>query len=57
MLTQFRFTQKAIEALPPNAMASKATDQEYSDTGVIGLKLLVGKKGHKRFLFRYHLRT
>ena len=57
MLTQFRFTQKAIEALPPHPTDSKATDQEYSDTVVIGLKLLVGKKGNKRFLFRYHLRN
>ncbi|MCX7084932.1 MAG: tyrosine-type recombinase/integrase [Methylococcales bacterium] len=57
MLTKFKFTQKALEALPPHPLASKATDQEYSDTVVIGLKLLVGKKGNKRFLFRYHLRN
>ncbi len=57
MLTKFKFTQKALEAIPPHPLESKATDQEYSDTVVIGLKLLVGKKGNKRFLFRYHLRN
>ena len=57
MNTQFKFTQKNIAALPPHPKDSKSTDQEYSDTLVSGLKLLVGKSGNKKFLFRYSLRS
>ena len=56
MTTQFKFTQKNIAALPPHTKASKSTEQEYSDTQVSGLKLLVGKSGTKKFLFRYTFR-
>jgi integrase len=56
MNTQFKFTQKNIAALPPHTKASKSTEQEYSDTLVSGLKVLVGKSGNKKFLFRYTLR-
>ena len=57
MITKFKFTQKNIAALPPHPKDSKSTDQEYSDTLVSGLKLLVGKSGNKKFLFRYSLRS
>ncbi len=51
---KFHFTQKKIEALPPNDRNSKSTDQEYSDT-TPGLKLFVSKNGRKSFHFRYCL--
>jgi len=54
---QFKFTQKTIAALPNHPKDSKSTEQEYSDTVVAGLKLLVGKNGNKKFLFRYSLRN
>jgi integrase len=56
MATQFKFTQKNIAALPAHPKESKSTEQEYSDTVVPGLKILVGKSGTKKFLFRYTLR-
>ena len=40
--SRFRFTQKAIEALPPNPANAKSTEAEYSDTQISGLKCLVG---------------
>ena len=51
---KFHFTQKKIEALPPNDRNSKSTDQEYSDT-TPGLKLFVSKNGRKSFHYRYCL--
>ena len=57
MITKFKFTQRSIEALPSHSKESKSTDQEYSDSLVSGLKLLVGKNGNKKFLFRYTLRS
>ncbi len=54
MIRKFHFTQKKIEALPPNDRNSKSTDQEYSDT-TPGLKLFVSKNGRKSFHFRYCL--
>jgi integrase len=54
MIRKFHFTQKKIEALPPNDRDSKSTDQEYSDT-IPGLKLFVSKNGRKSFHFRYCL--
>ncbi|EJN6954691.1 tyrosine-type recombinase/integrase [Aeromonas hydrophila] len=52
--SRFRFTQKAIEALPPNPANAKSTEAEYSDTQISGLKCLVGKgEGNKKFLMRY----
>ena len=57
MITKFKFTQKSIDALPPHSKTSRSTDQEYSDSQVSGLKLLVGKNGNKKFLFRYTLRS
>ena len=51
--SRFRFTNRAIEALPPNDSQSKSTEKEYSDIEVSGLKMLVGKNNSKKFLLRY----
>jgi integrase len=53
MLKKFKFTDKAIKALPDNPRSSTSTELEVTDTVVQGLKCLVGKTGSKRFLFRY----
>lgn len=50
---RFKFTHSNITALPANPKSSRSTDLEVSDTVVIGLKVLVGKNGNKKFLFRY----
>lgn len=56
MQTKFRFTNAAIKALPAQQREAGATELEFSDTEVIGLKLLSGKRqGSKRFLLRYTL--
>jgi len=52
-MKRFKFTQTKLAALPANTADSKSTEAEYSDTVVVGLKLLVGKNGNKKFLFRY----
>ena len=43
MQTKFRFTNAAIKALPAQQREAGATELEFSDTEVIGLKLLSGK--------------
>lgn len=54
MQTKFKFSNTAIKGLPAQSKASAATELEFSDTEVIGLKLLSGKTpGSKRFLLRY----
>jgi len=53
MSNRFKFTTKAIDALPPQKANSKSTEKEYTDTEISGLKLLVGKTGTKKFLLRY----
>ena len=51
---RFRFTQRLLDALPPNPAHAASTESEYSDTQIVGLKCLVGKgEGKKKFLFRY----
>ena len=51
---RIRFTQKAIDALPPHDRDSPSRDAEYSDAGgPPGLKLLVSKGGRKTYLLRY----
>lgn len=51
--TKFRFTQRAIDALPPHPANSASKSSEYSDAEVIGLRLLVNKQGRKFFYFRF----
>jgi len=53
MPNQFKFTSTKLKQLPPTPHSSRSTETEYSDTEAPGLKLLVGKTGNKRFLFRY----
>ena len=47
------FNKKWIEQLPPNSKNSPSREKEYSDTQVVGLKLLVNKVGRKFFYLRY----
>lgn len=51
--TKFRFTQRAIDALPPHPANAASRSAEYSDTEVIGLRLAVNKAGRKFFYFRF----
>ena len=54
--TKFRFTNSSIKSLPAQRRDAAATELEFSDTEVIGLKLLSGKsQGGKLFLLRYTL--
>ena len=54
-VTRFKFNQKRLEQLPPHPAEARATEAEYTDTEVTGLKLLVSKSGRKFFYFRYRL--
>jgi hypothetical protein len=47
------FTKKWIDQLPPNPIDAAAREKEYSDTQIVGLKLLVIKQGRKFFFLRY----
>lgn len=51
--TKFRFTQRSIEGLPIHPANAASKSAEYSDTEVVGLRLLVNKQGRKFFYFRY----
>ncbi|MGZ4954261.1 MAG: tyrosine-type recombinase/integrase [Methylobacter sp.] len=51
--TRITFTKKWIDQLPPNPPEAVAREKEYSDTQVVGLKLLVNKQGRKFFYLRY----
>ncbi|WP_299661921.1 site-specific integrase [uncultured Psychromonas sp.] len=57
MKTKLKFTTANIKAIPPNDKNSPSTEKEYSDIEVTGLKLLSGKNGSKRFLFRYRFQS
>ncbi|MCS0401429.1 site-specific integrase [Vibrio diabolicus] len=46
-------TPSAIKALPIPPSTNKANDIEWSDEQIIGLKVLVGRTGNKRYLLRY----
>ncbi|MBB5202828.1 integrase [Inhella inkyongensis] len=51
--TRFNFTMRALAALPAHDANAAGKATEYSDTGVVGLKLAVGRGGLKTFWFRY----
>ena len=51
--TKFQFTNRNIAALPAHDPNSSAKAAEYSDLAVVGLKVMVGVNGVKRFAFRY----
>jgi hypothetical protein len=57
MSRKFRFTRKAIEAIPPHSKDSLSTNQEYSSEECIGLRLLVSKNGRKSFHARFRLNS
>ncbi|MDB1124242.1 hypothetical protein [Vibrio algarum] len=40
---KFRFTITIVKTLPPHHPDSKSTSSEYSDTEVIGLRLMISK--------------
>lgn len=50
---KFRFTNRALVQLPVHDAASPSRSAEYSDAGVIGLRVLVTKQGRKYFYFRF----
>jgi len=52
-IRKFQFSSKNIKALPIHDRNSPSTDQEYTDTEVIGLKVFVSKTGRKSFHLRY----
>ena len=51
--TKFRFTNSSIKSLPAQRRDAAATELEFSDTEVIGLKLLSGKS-QARAIARKH---
>lgn len=53
---RFRFSHAALEALPPHDADSPSREMEYSDTEVVGLRVLVSKTGRRFFYFRYRFR-
>lgn len=53
---QFRFSNRQIDDLPAHDPNSASASMEYSDTEVVGLKLVVGKSGRKYFWHRYRFR-
>lgn len=53
---KFKFTQKQIDALPPQSKDSPSAMIEYSDIEAVGLKLAVSKSGHKFYWQRYRYR-
>lgn len=54
--TRFRFTQRAIECLPPHPPDAPAREAEYSDVEVVGLRVVVSKTGRRFFDLRYRFR-
>ncbi|WCE32085.1 site-specific integrase [Vibrio sp. SCSIO 43137] len=50
---KFRFTNSIIKTLPPQDTHAKSASCEYSDTEIIGLRLMVSKSHRKSFLLRY----
>jgi len=53
---RFRFSHAALETLPPHDIDSPSREMEYSDTEVVGLRVLVSKTGRRFFYFRYRFR-
>ncbi|WP_319587242.1 tyrosine-type recombinase/integrase [uncultured Desulfobulbus sp.] len=52
-IRRFQFTSKNIKSLPIHDRNSPSTDQEYTDSEVVGLKVFVSKTGRKSFHLRY----
>jgi len=52
---QFKFTKSFLDKLLSPPPTSRSKEIEYTDAGCTGLKILVNRKGKKRFLFRYQI--
>lgn len=50
---KFRFTNRALEKLPPHDAGSPSRSKEVSDADVTGLRVLVNKQGRKYFFYRF----
>ncbi len=50
---KFRFTNRALEKLPPHDADSPSRSKEVSDADVTGLRVLVNKQGRKYFFYRF----
>lgn len=55
MTTKFKFTNRALQQLPPHQADSPSRSAEYSDTETVGLKALVNKQRRIYFYFRYSI--
>jgi len=53
---RFRFTHQLLDALPAHDPASAAREMEYTDTEIVGLRMLVSKNGRKFFYLRFRYR-
>lgn len=53
---KFRFSQRAIDDLPPHDPASPSREMEYCDAEVVGLRILVSKSGRRTYFLRYTFR-
>ena len=51
---RFKFSMTLVSELPATDSASASRETEYSDSACTGLRVLVNRKGFKRFLFRYN---
>lgn len=54
--TRFRFTQKALEALPPHDPESTSSQLELCDTECVGLRFNKSKSGRCYWFFRFRWR-
>jgi len=52
--TRFKFSMTLLNELPTTPADSASKETEYSDIACTGLRLLVNRKGIKRFLYRYN---
>lgn len=52
--TRFKFSMTLLNELPATPADGASKETEYSDIACTGLRLLVNRKGVKRFLYRYN---
>jgi integrase len=51
---RFKFSMTLLNDLPATDETSASRETEYSDSACTGLRVIVNRKGIKRFLFRYN---
>ncbi|AOW76773.1 integrase [Colwellia sp. PAMC 20917] len=51
---RFKFSMTLVNELPATDETSASRETEYSDSACTGLRVIVNRKGIKRFLFRYN---